>query len=118
MNGTRLPRSGPTLSHSANAGGTSSQCDPVDTRIRTNVEKRGEGLTGRGDGGGPRSATTRRRRVCRLTPGIARELVLAAVLRCDQLAPDRADAQFTCGRERCSSFGNSPDLYDGSPVLF
>ncbi len=37
--------------HIPNAPRNQRACDPVDTRIRTNVEKRGEGLTMRGDGG-------------------------------------------------------------------
>lgn len=39
-----------TLSRPPMPRATSSQCEPVDTRIRPNVEKRGEGLTGRGVG--------------------------------------------------------------------
>jgi|SRR5688572_2845811 len=60
-------------------------CDPVDTRIRTNVEKRGEGLTVRGDGGPALSNGMAAAAFCRLTPGIARELVSRAVQRCEKV---------------------------------
>ena len=42
---------------------TRSQCDPVDTRMRTHEEKRGGGLTRRGDGGPRAQQPHGRRRV-------------------------------------------------------
>ena len=55
---------------------TSSQCDPVDTRIRTHGRKTRQGVTMRGDGLPALTTDTAAPRFCRLTPGIARELVV------------------------------------------
>jgi hypothetical protein len=90
---------GTTLSHSPMPRDTRSQCDPVDTRTRTNVEKRGEGLTRRGDGG-PRAKQPRGR---------------SGVLQTDSRDCTRAGVsrQFCDGQSRCGTSLLVSERFDG-----